>query len=278
MLIDWFTVIAQIINFLILVALLKYFLYGRIIKAMDEREGKIRSRLEEARKKEEEAEREAESLRQKNREIEEKRKAMLTQAKEEAESRRKELVQQARSEVENLQGKWREAIRRERGSFIRDLQQMAGREVYAVARRALEDLADAGLEERAIGVFLERVRNLKAEERNEIVQSIEKAGNDVIVRSSFKLSTKMRQEVTKKLHEHIADGFDVNYETAPESIMGIELKVPGAKISWTLDDFMATLEESTRKALEAQAPSEGEGETTTSGGRRKEVVQENDGS
>jgi F-type H+-transporting ATPase subunit b len=36
--IDWFTLVAQIANFLILVALLKHFLYNRIIKAMDERE------------------------------------------------------------------------------------------------------------------------------------------------------------------------------------------------------------------------------------------------
>ena len=34
MLIDWFTVFAQVVNFLILIAILKRFLYGPIIKAM----------------------------------------------------------------------------------------------------------------------------------------------------------------------------------------------------------------------------------------------------
>ena len=42
--IDWFTVAAQIVNFLILVALLKYFLYGRIVDAMDRREQSIAQR------------------------------------------------------------------------------------------------------------------------------------------------------------------------------------------------------------------------------------------
>ena len=65
MLINWFTVIAQIVNFLILVVLLKYLLYNRIVRAMDERESKIQSRLKEAEEKEEAAEREAESFRQK---------------------------------------------------------------------------------------------------------------------------------------------------------------------------------------------------------------------
>jgi F-type H+-transporting ATPase subunit b len=72
-LINWFTVIAQIVNFLILVVLLKYLLYNRIVRAMDAREGKIQSHLKEAEEKERAAEREEESLRQKNRDFDEQR-------------------------------------------------------------------------------------------------------------------------------------------------------------------------------------------------------------
>jgi len=56
--INWFTVIAQIINFFILVWLLKRFLYKPILKAIDEREKKIASQLEDANAKEEKAEKE----------------------------------------------------------------------------------------------------------------------------------------------------------------------------------------------------------------------------
>ena len=48
MLIDWFTVVAQIVNFLVLVALMKYFLYERIVRTIDEREKHIAKRLAEA--------------------------------------------------------------------------------------------------------------------------------------------------------------------------------------------------------------------------------------
>jgi F-type H+-transporting ATPase subunit b len=41
MLIDWFTVAAQIVNFLILVWLLKHFLYKPILDAIDAREKRI---------------------------------------------------------------------------------------------------------------------------------------------------------------------------------------------------------------------------------------------
>ena len=118
MLINWFTVLAQIINFLILVVLLKFLLYDRIIKAMDEREAKIRSRLKAAEVKEKEAEQKANAFRLKNKELEDKREAMLSQAKEEAEAHRKELTEQARHAVSSLKSAWQDAIEREKDTFI----------------------------------------------------------------------------------------------------------------------------------------------------------------
>ena len=46
--IDWLTVVAQIVNFLVLVYLLKRFLYGPILQAMDDRQAGIAARLQEA--------------------------------------------------------------------------------------------------------------------------------------------------------------------------------------------------------------------------------------
>ncbi|MFQ3186924.1 MAG: F-type H+-transporting ATPase subunit b, partial [Marinomonas primoryensis] len=48
MLIDWFTVIAQLINFLVLVWLLKRFLYRPILNAIDAREKRIADELADA--------------------------------------------------------------------------------------------------------------------------------------------------------------------------------------------------------------------------------------
>ena len=48
MLINWFTVLAQAVNFLLLIYLLKRFLYGPILKAMNAREKRISDRLNDA--------------------------------------------------------------------------------------------------------------------------------------------------------------------------------------------------------------------------------------
>ena len=72
MLIDWFTVIAQIINFLILVFLLKRFLFDKITGAMDEREKKISSTLDDANSAKRLAAGEAERYSQMNQALKEK--------------------------------------------------------------------------------------------------------------------------------------------------------------------------------------------------------------
>ena len=75
--VDWFTLIAQVVNLLVLVGLLKHFLFGRIVRAMNEREATIAGRLEEAARGRALAQQEAESLRAKHRELEEQREQIL---------------------------------------------------------------------------------------------------------------------------------------------------------------------------------------------------------
>jgi F-type H+-transporting ATPase subunit b len=252
-LINWFTVIAQIVNFLILVVLLKYLLYNRIIKAMDEREGKIQLHLKEAEEKEQAAEREAESLRQKNRDFDEKREKMLAQAKEEADARRKEMTQEARHAVTNLRSVWQEAIQREKESFIQDLRKMAATQVYALTRKVFEDLADADLEDRMIEVFLERIQKMNKEGREALAASIKDAGGEVVIRSAFEISSKMRKKMTGALRRHLIDEVNPHFETAQDLIVGIELKTRGRRIAWNLEHYLDTMEENALHTLEQEA-------------------------
>ena len=252
MLINWFTVIAQIVNFLILVFLLKYFLYDRIIKAMDDREERIHLRLKEAEEKKQEAEQEAKGYVERNREFDEKREEMLAQAKREADARKKELTEEARQAVTNLRSMWLEAVQRDKKSFVQDLRKMAGNQVYTIARKAFRDLVDAEVEERIINVFLAQLRGMSKRKREALVTSVKESGNDVVIRSAFEIQAQMREKITRALRRQIADGIEVHYEMSSDLIMGIEVKTGGRKIAWSLQDYLDTLEEHTLQALETE--------------------------
>jgi len=252
-LINWFTVIAQIVNFLILVFLLKYFLYDRIVKAMDEREQRIQLRLKEAEEKNQEAEQEAKGYLEKNRDFDAKREEMLAQAKKEVDARRKELTREARQAVTKQRSVWLETIQRDKKSFIQDLRKMAGNQVYTIARKAFRDLADEDVEERTINAFLVHLNAMSKKTREALATSIKESKNEVIVGSAFEIPAKMREKITGSLRRKIADGIEIRYETASDMIMGIELKIRGHKIAWSLQDYLDTLEERALQALETEA-------------------------
>jgi len=251
-LIDWFTVVAQIVNFLILMALLKYFLYDRIIKAMDEREEKIHSRLLKAEALQQEAAQETEIYRLKNREIDQKRNEVLARVEKEAVRRRDELAQDARKEIEILRARWRESLHREQESFLQQLCRTATGQVFAISRRALADLADSDLEKKVIDSFLIRLESMDSDERQEAMNSIMKEGGLVVVRSAGKLVSADRHKITVVLHRLLGEEIKVEYETMPEMIMGIELVSRGQKISWNLEDYLRRLESRVREILEAE--------------------------
>lgn len=256
MLIDWFTVAAQIVNFLILVALLKHFLYGRVINAMDQREARITSRLEEAEKKKKEAEYEAAEYNQKVQDFNVQREEMFYHAKEDAEAFRKDLLQKAHEEIDGIQARWHETIQKRKIAFLKELGERATKEVFAVTRHALRDLADKDLEHQMIDVFIRRIQELDEKERHLISESIESSGK-VTVTSAFQIPDEAQVRIFQAVIEHINGGDHVDYQIASDVISGIELRTVGHKIAWSLDNYLASLETNVLEAMDMGSRSEG---------------------
>ena len=111
MLIDWFTVGAQVLNFVILVWLMKRFLYKPILKAIDTREKRIAAELADADKKKAEAKKERDEFQRKNEEFDQQREALLSQATNEAKAERQRLIEEARKAADALSVKRQETLR-----------------------------------------------------------------------------------------------------------------------------------------------------------------------
>lgn len=250
---DWFTLIAQVVNFLVLVWLLKHFLYARIVRVMNEREGKIVSRLEEAAQKRASAEQEAELFRTKNRELDEQRDQMLARAKEEAESHRQQLMEAARLETEAAQVQWLEALERERQGLLQDLRERLGQQVFALARHGLKELANAELEEQILKVFVERLQTLDPEEREAIVAAVRNSDREVEIRTAFPVHPEAREGLSLSLREQLDDSVDVRFTTVPELTCGIELRAHSHRLVWNLDSYLDGLEARVFEVLDESA-------------------------
>ena len=248
--INLFTFVAQIINFLILVALLRHFLYGRIIKAMDDREEKIASRIKESEQKEKEAEEKVELYLNKKKELDSQKEEIFSQAKKDAELKRKEMMEKIQEEVSEKKKKWYESVQKQRDSFVRNLRQQTAVEVYSIVRQILKDLANDDIEQHMIDTFIERIRSADKKEKDEIAGFAREAKKEIAIFSAFEISEEMREEITRVVKKEIVDDVNVQFKISPDLICGIELRGNNRKISWSVDDYLRMLEEKVSKSLE----------------------------
>jgi len=251
--IDWFVFLAQIFNFLLLMYLLKRFLYGRIIKAMDDREAKIAARFAEADELKTKAEEEALLYEKRNQSLNEKKETMLNEATLAAEAKRKELMEKVRVEVDAVKARWQDMLIREQDAFFYDLRQRAAKQLYATARKALSDLADADLEERIVEEFLRRVQSLDEEKSTQLRKAISGGGNRVTIQSVFGIPAPRQTQIEEVLKKQITNGFTIRYLQEPDIVSGIEMRVNGHKIAWSLNEYLETLVESLTETLQKEA-------------------------
>lgn len=251
--IDWFTVVAEIVNFLILIGLLKYFLYDRIINIADQREAKISARFEEAEEKSKKAEKEAESYRAKQEELEERQEQLIMGAKQEAEARRKELLDQARQEVDESRREWQRTLQQEQETFLQELRQRAGHQTVALTRRALADLADAEMEQQMIERFIEQLNRLTEEQRQEITGIIKDGDQNLVITTAFELPQPKRQTLLEAMQQQFGNETEGEFKTSSDLICGIKLKANGHEVAWSLDHYLSGVEEDFARVLEEES-------------------------
>jgi F-type H+-transporting ATPase subunit b len=248
--IDYFTIVAQIINFLILIVLLRHFLYRPVIQAMNKREQKIASRLKEAEQNEKEAKQGAESYRRAQAELWDKRQEMLSRAFEEVKAQRLDLMKKAEMEVEESKARWYEGLERQKEAFLADLRKEAGEEIYIVASRVLKDLANEELERQIITAFIQRLQNMDEAEKEAIKEFYKAPGKQITLRSSFEIPEEMQQRIQETVRDLTTAEVKLNFETAPELIAGVEMSAHNLKIAWSIDSYLDALQADLSTVLE----------------------------
>ena len=254
MLIDWFTVAAQIVNFLILVWLLKRFLYKPILDAIDAREKRIASELADADTKKAEAEKQRTDFEDKNKAFEQQRSALLGKATDDAKVERERLIDQAKKEAERLRVTQADALSGDQIRLASEITLLAEKEVFAIARKALTDLATVSLEERVGEVFTRRLRELDPKAKALLGDALKNSSQPALVRSAFVLPADQRAAIQNALNETFSAEVKIKFEDSQDIICGIELTANGQKVAWSIASYIAALSKKVSDLVDTQSP------------------------
>ena len=242
MLIDWYTVAAQALNFLILVWLLKRYLYQPVLDAISAREQRIAMQLADTASKEAAATTEREEFQRKNTEIDSQRSALLVTATAEAKAERERQLELVRKDADALRSRLQESLSNERQALSDEIIRRTRDEVLAIARKTLAELASVSLEESMSRVFMDRLRALSAEDRELLGAAIVSASGTAVVRTAFELPAQQRTAIEQAVSEIRGAAVHVSYESVPSLISGVELSAGGRKLAWSTADYLAALE------------------------------------
>ncbi len=249
MLIDWFTVIAQVINFLVLVWLMKRFLYQPILDAIDAREERIAKALASADAQQAAAGKERDEYRSKNEEFAGKRDALMSQVKAEAQSEHQRLLDVARQDAANFLKKRQETQRSDARNLNQVLRERTQQEVFAIARKTLSDLAGRTLEEELCTIFLHRLRTLDDETKSILAAALSSASAPARLRSAFELPAQEQASIQSALNATFQAEIPLRFESGAELISGIEFAIDGHKLAWNIADYLTTMEQGISEVL-----------------------------
>lgn len=235
---DGFTLVAQIVNFLILVYLLRRFLYRPILDAMDRREALIGQRLGEAEQREREALAESDRYRHELQALEDRRRQLMEETRAEVEEHRSLQLAEVRREIEQARQDWHDALKTERDTLLATIRHRLAEHTCQATRRALADLADSDLERLIVRVLLKRLDELPAAERARFADA-----DPVRVVSAFDLTVEQRRTITAALRERGLAGGDPQFRRSEELICGLALEAGGFELTWHVNDYVDQLAE-----------------------------------
>ena len=250
MLIDWFTVIAQVVNFLVLVALLKYLLFDRITRAMDEREQKIGSAFQDAEQAKKRAQEATDRYQLMIEEMHASQRTILAEAKDEADALRQELLKNARVEVDERKSRWCESLEREMVGFLAELRKQIAVAAISVARSVIRNLANAELEHQVVERFLQEIENLPEASRTDLGRALQEASAEITVLTTFELVQADKEAIDNRLRQFTKGDAVIRFDKSSDNGCGVELRSAGHKIGWNLDTYLEDFEKTVSQTIE----------------------------
>ena len=202
----------------------------------------ITMQLHEAETSRAEANRELGQYQQKNTAFNQQRHELLNNAISEVNDERQKLLEQTRSEVGSLRLRLQESLRTEQQNMGSEIMRRTRTEVFAIVRKTLADLASVNLEDQIANVFIRRIHELKPDEKALLDLALNQSSRKISIRSMFDLPLTQQYAIQSAIKSNLNIETEIKFETVPHLVSGIELIVNGYKVSWTIDDYLVTLE------------------------------------
>lgn len=234
--IDWITVAAQIANFLVLVWLLKRFLYRPILDGIDAREAEIKDRMQEAAHATQQAQAVKNDYSDKVKALDATQMDMADAIRKAAEQQRDVLLAEAQNRVQTENALWQVQRDQEAQKYTAALHSAGASALLALTRKAVIDLSGVTLENQMAQHLLQQITPMASD-----LQTA--AGHPVaaLVTSHSPLPKPAQTALRSGLRD-LFPKITVRFEVREDQTPGLILQIGGAQLEWSVDTYVDGLD------------------------------------
>jgi F-type H+-transporting ATPase subunit b len=245
--IDWWTLALQAVNFLVLVWLLRRFLYRPVREVIEKRKQLAEQAFADADKQKSEAEAARQRFEGARDQLAQERQDLLKKIHEELETERRKALDAARHEADELLEAARGSLAKERETVLTEIRE----QVAALAVELASSLLRKVETNASSGVFLEQIerqlKDLPADERERLQKDLAVDSAHLTVVTAAPLTPKEQEQWTDRLSACLGQRDKTDFTTDPEILGGAELRFPHAVLKFTWADQLRKAKELLRQ-------------------------------
>jgi len=238
--------ISQVVNFLILFAVLYFLLWKRILRMLDQRKQRIAQGLADAEQARKERERAEAEYQQRIEQAKREREEILAGAAKEGELAREQVLAEARAEAEHIIAEARAELERDRQEMLADLRGQVATLAIAVSNKIIGEALDEQRQRRLIDEFFSGVRagRVVVLDEEEIAWAKRSGAMKAQVTSALPLTEEEQRIVAESLAVQLGEPPpELEFSVDPGILGGLVLKVGDRLIDGSVAGRLASLQE-----------------------------------
>ena len=244
---NWTTVILEMVNFLVLVWILKRFLYHPVLQVIEQRRARIQASLDQAQTRQQQAD---ELQRQYERRLADwqvEKEHAREAFQQEMESQRKQALLGLEASLAEAREKAQVVVQRQQ----QELEQHMAREALELgagfASRLLQDLAGPELEGRILDLLGSELAGLPEQQRQSLRRALQEHDRQLRVESAYPLSARQRQDLERRLQQSLGEEVTCSYQQQPALIAGLRLSLGDWSLQANLRDELHAFVDTARE-------------------------------
>ncbi len=239
---SWVTFVAQIVNLLVLIWLLKRFLYKPILNAIDRRQAFIMDKVQKAQEAKDLAEKERVALTEKRLLFEQEQTKRLDALAQDIAGLKSRRLVDLDEEINLLRQKKKTELTQEIQSAELEIRNLFAAQFMQLSHKAMADLSGLAPLEQAVALFQKRVGPLKKSEKEKIRNALSRQ-SVIFISTSAPLPDRTKAALVAFARRafELPSTAKIQVRTDAALILGIELSAGDITLEWHLKSYLDAL-------------------------------------